>query len=56
MQIEQTSAENTQRIFQVTWQLLFQPRAQHFSEKEIEPLALPPAIHIAFAKTEGTFL
>ena len=49
LQIEQASACDAECIFEMVRELFFQSGAKHFVEEYIQTLAVPPAVHIAFA-------
>ncbi|MNU97737.1 hypothetical protein D3C71_878250 [compost metagenome] len=56
LQIEQSRRGDTQGIFQAVRELVFQPGTQNVMEKHIQPFAIPPAVHVALAQAERTFL
>ncbi|MNP37795.1 hypothetical protein D3C76_1312600 [compost metagenome] len=56
LQVEEAGSGDPQRILEVAGQLCFQARPQDVIEKDIQPLTLPPAVHIALAKTQRALL
>ncbi len=56
LQIGQARGGDTQGIFQVVGKFLLQPGADHALEEHIQPLAFPPAVHIAFAQPQRPLL
>ena len=49
LQVKQASACDAECVFEMMRELFFQPGAEHFMEEYIQTLAVPPAVHIAFA-------
>ena len=56
LKIENPCAKHPQRIFKMGRKLIFQTGFKHIGEKQIQPFALPPAIHITFTQAQRALL
>ena len=50
LQVKQSGRGDTQGVFQIAGELIFQTGTQHAGKKDIQTFALPPAVHIAFSQ------